>query len=428
MSPRLFCTLLIGYLVFTPPTLGAQEPQADTTLALKVFLDCNAPNCDFDHFRREITWVNWVRDRKDGDVHLLVTVERTGGGGWHYTLDYLGRGKFEGTQKSLAFVSDPDDTDAEVREGLTQTMALGLVQFVETSPVAPRLRIVYEEPELRPMAREERDPWNLWVFRVRVEGSMDGEAQERSQSFEGSADADRVAEDLKINFGLSGEYDREEFDVGEGETVVNTAENYSLSLLAVWSLGDHWSAGGTVAANRSTFLNRDLAVTAGPALEYNLFPYHESTRRQLTFRYAIEGAAFDYELETVEFKTSEFRLRHSLLVAAAVQQPWGEVDGSVEGIQYLEDPRTHRLNTSLRVEYRLFRGLNLDVSGEFSRIKDQFFLPREELSPEEILLERRQRETDYQFEFGIGFSYRFGSMFANVVNPRMGGGRRRFRR
>ena len=71
------------------------------------------------------------------------------------------------------------------------------------------------------------------------------------------------------------------------------------------------------------------------------------------------------------------------------------------------------------IEYRLFRGLDLEISGSFSRIKDQFYLPAEDLTPEEILLRRRQRETDYRFDVGIGFSYRFGSKFANIVNPRM---------
>ena len=70
------------------------------------------------------------------------------------------------------------------------------------------------------------------------------------------------------------------------------------------------------------------------------------------------------------------------------------------------------------MEYRLFRGLELDVFGEGSRIKDQFYLPAEDLSPEEILLRRRQRETDFRFDVGIGFSYRFGSKLANIVNPR----------
>jgi hypothetical protein len=171
--------------------------------------------------------------------------------------------------------------------------------------------------------------------------------------------------------------------------------------------------------NRSTFLNRDLAWFGGPALEYDVFPYSESTRRAITFLYEVELAYFDYELLTVENQTEELLLRHSLLVSAAVQQPWGEIFGSVEGIQYLHDLATHRINTELDIEYRLFRGLDLEIYAEFSRIKDQLYLPAADLTPAEILVRRRQRETDYRFDVGIGFSYRFGSKFANIVNPRM---------
>ncbi len=423
--------LLALYTLFSWTSATAQDPAPNTTAqALFVFLDCNAPNCDFDHFRREITWVNWAQDRQDADVHLLITAERTGGGGWQYTLDYIGRRAFEGVDKSLSYISDPDDTDPEVRDGLTQTMALGLVQFVETTPLAPRLRVVYHAPEIAVVQRDEHDPWNLWVFRLGLNGSIEGEARQNSYSARASADADRVSEDLKINFSLSGRYSRDEFELDEGDTFVNIREEYTADLLMVWSLSDHWSVGGKTTANRSTFLNRDLAVSVGPALEYNIFPYHESTRRQFAFRYAIEAAGFDYELETVEGKTEEILPRHSLLISAEVQQPWGEIDASVEGIQYLHDPATHRINTRASVEYRLFRGFNLDVFGQFSRIKDQFFLATEELSEEEILVRRRQRETDYRFDISVGFSYRFGSKFANVVNPRMdeGGGRGRFRR
>ncbi len=76
---------------------------------------------------------------------------------------------------------------------------------------------------------------------------------------------------------------------------------------------------------------------------------------------------------------------------------------------------TARLSTVLADRY--------DLGGGFSRIKDQFYLPAEDLSPEEILLRQRQRETNFRFDFRLGFSYRFGSEFANIVNPRMGGGR-----
>ena len=420
-------TALALSAVSTVANANAQEvPAVVAAQALTVFLDCNVPNCDFNHFRREITWVNWMRDRTDADVHLLITVQSTGGGGWHYTLAYIGSGRFEGVSKTLAYVSDPDDTDTEVRDGLTQTMGLGLVQFVEASPVAPRLRVVYDAPETAPVGRNGEDPWNLWVFELSLSGSVESEAQQDAYSLRGSIDADRVAENIKVNFGLSGRYNRDEYEMDDGDMYIDVSEDYSANLLLVWSLGDNWSVGGKANANHSTYLNRDLALSAGPAIEYDIFPYAESTRRQITFRYAVEAASFNYKYLTVEGKMDEILPRHSLTVAAAVQQPWGEVYGSIEGIQYLHDPKTHRINTDARWEYRLFRGFSLDISGEFSRIKDQFYLSSEELSGEEILTERYERETDYSFDFSIGFSYRFGSRFANIVNPRMGGGQGQF--
>jgi hypothetical protein len=402
------------------PTLTAaeQDRSAGAPPPVAVFLDCNVFGCDFDHVRRQITWVSWVRDREDADVHLLITTQSTGGGGEHYTLDYLGRRGYEGVRKSLAYVSDPDDTDAEVREGLTRTIALGLVQFVETTPVAPRLEVVFHQAEAPLSLQGGPDPWNLWVFTTSVEGSVEGEAQQSNYSFEGALGASRVAESHKIQIELRGEYDYERFELDDTATITSSSEDYGLALLTVWSIGDHWSLGGLAEASRSTFVNTDLAVSGGPAVEYDLFPYRESTRRAVTFRYAVEVATFNYQLETVEGKTAEVRPRHSLVIAAAVQQPWGEIDGSVEGIQYLDDPAAHRINTFLSFEYRLFRGLSLDLFAEFSRIKDQFFLPAEGLTPEEILLRRRQRETGFQFDVGIGLSYRFGSSLANVVNPR----------
>jgi hypothetical protein len=421
LAPAILALVAVLTVPAAVAQVAASPPAAQ---GLLVFLDCdphNTPNCDFDHFRREIAWVNWVRDREDADVHLLVTAQETGGGGWHYTLDYLGRRALAGSQKSLPYVSDPTDTDAEVREGLTRTIALGLVQYVETSTLAPQLEIVYRAPEVPALGRHEQDPWDLWVFDLSTEGSIESQEQESNYTLEGSLTVSRVSEDLKLGFDLDLEYQHSTLEYVEDSTTVtvtNTPEDYMAEALAVWSLGQHWSAGGTASANRSTFLNLDLAFTAGPAIEYDIFPYRESTRRSLTFRYALEVASFNYELETVEGKTAEVLPRHSLVIAAVVQQPWGTIDGVVEGVQYLSDPASHRINTFLSFEYRLFRGFNLDLFAQFSRIKDQFYIPAGDPSEEDVLLRRRQRETDYLFDIGIGFSYRFGSKFANVVNTR----------
>ena len=42
-------------------------------------------------------------------------------------------------------------------------------------------------------------------------------------------------------------------------------------------------------------------------------------------------------------------------------------------------------------------------------------------STEEVLLRQRQLRTSFSYSTNFGFSYQFGSIFNNVVNPRFGG-------
>jgi hypothetical protein len=300
-------------------------------------------------------------------------------------------------------------------------MALGLVQYAETTTVAPRLQILYRPPgEGAPVIEEEHDPWNLWMFRVSLNGNIEGEAQQSSYSIGGSGSADRVTEDFKINFDLRGEYEHDTYETSDGTESSYVSEDYNASLLMVWSLGENWSLGGRANADRSTYENRDLAVSGGPAIEFNFFPYSESTRRSVTLRYSPELVRFDYAEITVEGVMDEILPRHSLTLSSMVQQPWGDIMGSIEAIQYLHELSTHRINVSGRIEYRIFRGLNLNFGGEFSRIKDQFYLSAAGLEDDDILLERLDRETDFSYDLRAGFSFVFGSKFANIVNPRMG--------
>lgn len=420
-------------LGLTPALLSAQipDPEPPASSTLFVFLDCQGMafmHCDFDHVRREVTWVNWVRDRQDADVHILVTVQATASGGFNYTVDLIGLRAFAGTQDTLLYVSDPDDTDPEVREELTNRLMLGLVRYVTNSTIAGDLQLSYEPAaEVVVQGAQEDDPWNLWVFRVGANGSVNGESLQRGYSIGGNMSANRTSEAFKFNWRASGRYSRDEFDivdatVGLDTTIVNTRRNYNTNILAVWSLTDHWSAGGTASAGHSSFSNRDLTLTTGPAIEYNIFPYDESTRKSITFQYSIEVNYNNYELVTVTGVTEETLGRHRLEVSANVQQPWGQIFGSVSGTQYFHDLATHRIDTFIGASFRVFRGFEFNVNGSFARIKDQFFLPAAGQTPEDILLGRRQRETDFRYRLSVGFSYRFGSKFANVVNPRMGGG------
>ena len=418
---------LAGVCVLFPLGVAAQDvaaPAQQSDQPTRVFYDCNGYACDFDHVRREIAFVDWVRDRRDADVHALITNEHTGGGGTLYTVALLGLREFEGKADTLQYVTAATDTQAEDRAGLTQTIRVGLVRFVAGTPIGQRLLIAYEPPEggvLAATAVPAADPWNFWVFRLSVDGSLEGEEQQSAYSIRGEAAADRTTEAFKFNLELGGRYSHERYTLSDSSELVSATEEYSADMLAVWSLTRHWSAGAVSEANRSTFNNFDLRLSGGPAVEYNIFPYEESTRKALTFLYALELAYFNYQQITVEDKLSEVRPRHRLEIGVGVTQPWGNIWGQVTGIQYLDAPKVHRITVDAGINLRIFRGFDLEINTEFARVKDQFFLPAEGLSDEDILLERLARETNYAFDFSVGFSYRFGSKFNNVVNPRMGG-------
>lgn len=407
--------------------VAGQEASPDSSRQgqpLRVFLDCW--RCDLDHFRREVGFVSYVRDRMDADLHVLVTSRETGAGGNEYSFHFIGLRALEGREDTLLFASRPDDTDAETRDDLVRTFKLGLVPWVASSNVGRGLDVIYREPVGESASEAVDDPWDLWVFRLRVGGELEGESRERSWSLDGSVSASRTSEDLKVDFSARGDWSEDSFEFSDGEESTFSSRSYDLEGTVVWSLSPHWSTGVSASATGSTHQNQDLAFRLGPALEYNIFPYRESTQRQITFLYRIQVAAFDYEEVTLFNETAETRLAHSLQIASAFNRPWGEVDFSLTGSNYLDDASQHRVELFSRVEVRLIRGLSLDVRGSAARVKDQIYEPREDIPDEDILLRRRELGTDYRFSVDVGFNFLFGSVFNNVVNPRMStGGRER---
>ena len=432
MPLRLFL-LLGGWFGSAGSAFGQEPPESSAGFEpLSVFLDCDRRMCDFDHFRREVDFVNYARDRQDADLHVLVTRQGTGAGGEEYTFAFIGLRDLTGRQDTLRHVTRPDETDAEVRDGLVQTFRLGLVRYVADTPTGRLLdiRLGAERLDAGDLQQSpEDDPWNLWSFRARVSTELEGESRQSTLGVDGSLRANRTTEDLKIELGARGDYERDQFELSDGTELESTTRNIDIDGLVVWSLGPHWSFGAQAAVTAATRLNQDLAIRAGPALEYNIFPYAESTRKQMTFLYRVGVASFRYEEPTLFDETEETRPEHSLNVSASVNQPWGEVSGSLEASSFLDDWSQHRVELSSRLEIRIFRGLSFDVRGNVARVKDQIYLPREDISDEDILLERRQLGTDFEYSIDFGLSFTFGSRFNNVVNPRMrmgGGGNGRF--
>ena len=141
----------------------------------------------------------------------------------------------------------------------------------------------------------------------------------------------------------------------EGLKLTIDRRDFDAEGLVVFSLGRHWSTGVFAAARSSTRQNQDMTLEIAPAIEYNLYPYEESTRRQILFTYTVGPVYYDYEEETLYHQFSETLVQQRLDISAGFQQPWGEIDASLEGSSYLHDPELHRIDLFSRVEVRLFR-------------------------------------------------------------------------
>ena len=104
-----------------------------------------------------------------------------------------------------------------------------------------------------------------------------------------------------------------------------------------------------------------------------------------------------------------------------VIQPWGEIDMGVNASQYLHDLSRYSVQFGGAVDVRIAQGFSIEIGGSLELIHNQLNLRKGDADLEEVLLRRRQLETNYQAGLSFGFRYRFGSIFNNVVNTRFGG-------
>lgn len=413
--------LLLGLFMICSLSVKSSFPQEEQTdieelkkTAPKVFLDCGM--CDIDHIRTEITFVNYVRDRKEADVHVLVTSQRTGAGGREYTLAFIGQRRFQGIDDTHKYFTETTDTEDEIREGMAKALKMGLMSYVAKTPISSRVRVSY-----RDVVQEEaaKDKWNYWVFSISGNGRLSGEESYKSKSISGSFNASRVTPDLKISLSMYGSHNRQNFDY-DSTSLESTRESLSLGGLVVKSISDHWSYGAYFDSGSSTFENIKFGFTLQPAIEFNLFPYSQSTRRQLRFLYRIGFNSVRYREVTIYNKLEETLWKQSLSVTFDIIEKWGSISTTLAGSHYFHDASFYRLTLFNILNIRVIKGLNFFAFGGGSRIHDQLSLVKGEISLDEVLLKRTQLATGYDYFAAVGLSFTFGSIFTNVVNPRFG--------
>ena len=433
---RMFCGILVWLFLAVPVVTSAQvtppprppgpPPGAPMNRPpgppppLKIFLDCY--ECDDDHIRRNVRFVEYVRDRAVADLHVLVTTQDTGGGGLSWDIKFIGLGRFQGLDRSFAFATNQTATSDERRREFARVFRLGLVAYAADTDPASKLDVTFRPPSTpgAPVSAIQ-DPWRRWVFRTSISSSIGGEASTEYKSYRLNASASRTTDAWKFNVSGSRSYNEGLFKFDDGHVVNSITESSNINGLVVKSLTGKWSWGNRASFSTSSFSNTERALGASTGIEYDFFPYSEANRRSLTVQYMVGATDFRYREVTVYDKIAETVPSHTLSMSLGLRQPWGSMGASANYIQHLNHTDRYRLSLYGNADVRLFKGFSFYVFGAYSRIKDQIALRKGEATEEEILLRLTQQATNYSYNYSVGFSYSFGSIFTSIVNPRFNG-------
>lgn len=416
---RVACAIAIMMMVAIPATLNAQKAAPP----INVFLDCQASDCDTSHFRTELTFVNWVRDRTDADVHLLITSQTTGGGGRQYALSFIGLRRFQKDSVQTGFTTDQNATSAERRDALENRIAQGLLHYAVATEGMDRVLVKMrgesdDDESSHALAAGQHDPWNHWVFAAGVDGSTDGESQQSSKELSLEMSADRITELWKIELSVDGSYRENRFELDEG-TLRSIRRNYSADIQVTRALGRLWSGGLIAEGGTSTFRNQDLYLRFAPVLEYSFLPYSEFSRRRITLQYSAGVNRYNYTEITIYDKLHETLYDEKLELATRFQQPWGSAGASLTGSHFFHDIHRYEISGDASMNVRLLKGLSMELGGEYSRVHNQVYIRKGDASDEDVLLERLALATGYQYSASVGLRYTFGSIYNNIVNRRI---------
>ncbi|MHB8854312.1 MAG: hypothetical protein ACYC6P_13285 [Ignavibacteriaceae bacterium] len=385
-----------------------------------VFIDY--PYIDLNYIKEQIPIVNYVRDQKEADIHVLFTSQKTAAGGTYFTIYFIGQNNFTNLKDTVKYLTNQNDTEDISRKKMVKALELGFFEYLVKSGLSDKINISYTEPQKKV---NQKDDWDYWLFRTSLNGNFNGQANQKAMYLNGSFFADRATEDSKININISSSYNENRYTYNSGtETteILNLSRAQSFSTYIVKSIDSNWSWGIWGGIVSSTYANINISAYVAPGIEYNIFPYSVSNERQFRIDYQVKHIYNKYIQETILFKKEEDLWSNSLNLTLSLIRPWGNMSINASGSNYLNDFNLFDLGVSSSVSMELFNGLSINLNVGYSKIQDQISLPLASETLENLLTQNVQIQTNFSYWGGFGISYSFGSIYNNVVNPRFGGG------
>jgi hypothetical protein len=389
---------------------------------LKVYLDCGY--CDFDYIRTNFTEVNYMNDRQDADVHVLVNEITNASGGSQFDIIFKGQKRYASHTDTLVFNVPGNSTDEEIRYAMLENLQLGLVPYLLKTPAKSRLNLFFDDS---PADIEESDPWKSWMFQLSGDGSYFYSKQISMAMLNGSLYISKITPKIKFESSASFMYNSTEYrmydaDIKDSVTdkLNDIQRTLSNSNLFVRSLGEHIGVGALAGYRQSIYSNYKHQVHIGPAVEFNLFKYSEASRKQFRIGYYLLYEHADYDTCTVYDRWSDDYLSNEIRVNFTYQDTWGSLSSTFRASCYLNDFDQYYLGSYNSASINLAKGFSFYITFGFSYMQDQSNLPKNDATWGDMFIGNRELESDFNYNAGIGIAYRFGSIYNNAVNPRFG--------
>jgi hypothetical protein len=402
---------IIGNAQATPPA----KPKT-----ISVFLDCsNGGNCFKDYITTELSSILFVRDRTDADVHLLNNTTWNSNASQISKLEFIGRNEYAAIKDTIEYTIPGGSTDDQSRHILLDVIKKGLLPYIAKTELMQTLKIEYptlDTTNKSVAVNTQLDKWNNWVFQLGFNGNADGNKNSSSAFINGYFSADRETQKDKSNIFINTNRQQQKY-IDNGDVLKFQFQDYSFGAEYVRKLSEHIGLGAGSGINNSLFSNYRFKISFMPKFEYSITPYKEFNTRRITLFYETGGIFQQYYDTTLYLKTKELLFQQNLGAIASFTQPWGAVNLGTFWSNFFNDFAKNSLSFNGAISLKVAKGLNFAIWGNYTFVHDQINIRKGDISLDQLLTKNQELLSSYNYNLGIGLSYRFGSKNNSAVCP-----------
>ena len=226
----------------------------------------------------------------------------------------------------------------------------------------------------------------------------------------------KETETQKMNMYVSTSQETQKY-VDDGTTYKYDFQSYYLGLEHYKKMNSHIGLGAELNASNSLYSNYKVRIQTSVNAEYSIFPYKDFNSKRWVVVYSVGPMFNQYYDSTIYLTSKDFLFQHNLGSICSYIQPWGSVNLGVFWSNLLSDFTKNNLSLNGALQFKIAKGLNFAVWGNYTFVHDQINIRKGDIDLNQLLVKNQELLSSYDYNLGIGISYRFGSKFNSAVNP-----------